>query len=157
MYENPIYGQDRLMPVHPTSEGVLMAEEPMVVAATSPFETILQVREGFSPLFLERLAQKLSITNEVLASLLGTSAVSLSRWANSGKRLDARISETALKIQELYNLAEEVFGSAPDAVRWFKTANFGLANQRPLDLLDTETGRGMVRRQLMAIKHSLGF
>jgi putative toxin-antitoxin system antitoxin component (TIGR02293 family) len=148
---------DLLMPPEREAGTSFMVQEPFTVPVPEPFAVISRIKEGFSTEYLSGILVKLGLTYESLAPLLGTSPVSLSRWAKAGKRLDAQVSEAALKIQELADLANAVLGSLDAAEQWFKMPNFGLGNRRPLDLLDTETGRGIVRRQLLALEHSLGF
>lgn len=56
-----------------------------------------------------------------------------------------------LQRAEIYALATDLFGSEEDAQRWLQNPAFGLGGQRPVDLLDTETGIAPVKEYLIRI------
>jgi putative toxin-antitoxin system antitoxin component (TIGR02293 family) len=61
-------------------------------------------------------------------------------------------SEETLRIQYQFEQAVAVFGSEEEAKRWLTNPAYGLEDQRPIDLLDTEPGAMRVRDYLGAIE-----
>ena len=58
-----------------------------------------------------------------------------------------------LRVGQIFDEAEEVFGSAEEAKTWINSGQRGLGGRKPLELLDTDVGAGTVRDLLSAIKY----
>jgi putative toxin-antitoxin system antitoxin component (TIGR02293 family) len=70
-------------------------------------------------------------------------------------RLTAEQSDRLLRVVRLLALAEETFGSRDKAHSWLRRPTSALADERPLDLLDTEEGTRAVETLLGRIAHGI--
>jgi uncharacterized protein (DUF2384 family) len=88
-----------------------------------------------------RAADRLALTDSLLARILGVSAATVSRMRNEGRALDGgKPFELALLFVRLYRSLDAIVGG-DDAVarQWMVNANTTLA-ARPLDLIVTVIG-----------------
>jgi uncharacterized protein (DUF2384 family) len=88
-----------------------------------------------------RAADRLGLTDALLARILGVSAATVSRMRNEGRALDGgKPFELALLFVRLYRSLDAIVGG-DDAVarQWMVNANTTLA-ARPLDLIVTVVG-----------------
>ena len=58
-----------------------------------------------------------------------------------------------VRVEQILNEAEKVFGSANEAKTWIISPQRGLGFYKPLEMLDTDVGAGHVRDFLSAIKY----
>jgi len=72
--------------------------------------------------------------------------------ASRRTRLTSEETEKTLRAKYLFEQAVGVFGSEEEARRWLTNPAYGLEDQRPIDLLDTEPGAMQVRDYLGAIE-----
>jgi putative toxin-antitoxin system antitoxin component (TIGR02293 family) len=70
-------------------------------------------------------------------------------------RLTPQQSDRLLRVVRLLALAEETFGSDDKAHAWLRRSTGALADERPLDLLDTEEGIRAVEVLLGRIAHGI--
>jgi len=70
-------------------------------------------------------------------------------------RLTAEQSDRLLRVVRLLALAEETFGNRDKAHTWLRRPTSALADERPLDLLDTEEGTRAVETLLGRIAHGI--
>ena len=70
-------------------------------------------------------------------------------------RLTAGQSDRLLRVARILALAEETFANRAKAQAWLRRPTRSLADERPLDLLDTEEGARMVERLLGHIAHGI--
>lgn len=70
-------------------------------------------------------------------------------------RLTAGQSDRLLRVARILALAEETFANRAKAQAWLRRPTRPLADERPLDLLDTEEGARMVERLLGHIAHGI--
>jgi len=70
-------------------------------------------------------------------------------------RLTAEQSDRLLRVVRLLALAEETFGNQDKAHVWLRRPTRALADERPLDLLDTEEGGRSVETLLGRIAHGI--
>jgi putative toxin-antitoxin system antitoxin component (TIGR02293 family) len=102
------------------------------------FELIALTREGLPVQTLTRLADELNVERKEIARIVGISERTLSRRIGSGERL-----------------ARKTFGTADKAVLWLQTPNRVLEGERPLHLLDTDSGAREVDTILGRIEYGL--
>lgn len=101
---------------------------------------------------LARLQERLDLSQEDLARILGVSSRNLSRWL-SGETENPGESH----LQNLL-VIEEIIGEAakslkPDKIAvWFRNPNPVLADLRPLDLLASRSGQARVKSLLAQIR-----
>jgi uncharacterized protein (DUF2384 family) len=88
-----------------------------------------------------RAADRLALTDALLARILGVSAATVSRMRNEGRALESgKPFELAVLFVRLYRSLDAIVGG-DDAVarQWMANANTALS-ARPLDLIVTVTG-----------------
>lgn len=98
---------------------------------------------------------KLGLTNDQLAALLGLSARSVNRLSPPGALLPPVAGDRLYRCARLYALAENVFEDAAAAVEWLKTPQRALDDTVPLDLAATDIGTREVETLLGRIEHSV--
>jgi putative toxin-antitoxin system antitoxin component (TIGR02293 family) len=64
-------------------------------------------------------------------------------------------SDRLIRVARLIAAAEETFGSQTKAATWLRRPTTALANERPLDLLDTDEGARAVEALLGQISHGI--
>ncbi len=70
-------------------------------------------------------------------------------------RLTAGQSDRLLRVARILALTEETFANRAKAQAWLRRPTRPLADERPLDLLDTEEGARVVERLLGHIAHGI--
>jgi putative toxin-antitoxin system antitoxin component (TIGR02293 family) len=119
-------------------------------AATNILERISLIRSGIPARQFDSVAVLVGLSKRELAEKLGLSPRTLSTRKNT---LSPEESEKTLRTHELFNEAKEVFGSQTEAQAWMTSPAYGLNNQKPIDLLDTDLGAQQVKGLLSAIKY----
>ena len=110
-----------------------------------------QIRKGIPSRVYTDVAKRLGLTKTELATKLRISPRTV--LDRNRKRLSAPESEKMLRVGQIFDEAEEVFGSAEEAKTWINSGQRGLGGRKPLELLDTDVGAGTVRDLLSAIKY----
>jgi putative toxin-antitoxin system antitoxin component (TIGR02293 family) len=91
---------------------------------------------------------------EVVTLAIGLSPRTYLRYKSDKKgHLDAEHSSRAWKFAEVLTKATSVFGSKEEAERWLARPATGLDRQRPIDLLETQTGTELVEEFLERIDY----
>ena len=104
---------------------------------------------------LKKIRQRLGITQEEAAYILGTTTTTLSRWVNN------RTAEPDPAHQEKIQNILTILAEADEAIRpegvsdWFKEPHAFLSDLRPLDLLRSPSGATKVRDILGAMRWGL--
>jgi putative toxin-antitoxin system antitoxin component (TIGR02293 family) len=120
------------------------------VARSGAFARINLIRKGIPAQDFESTAEKVGLSKKELAEKLGLSPRTLSSRKDI---LSPEESEKTLRAQELFNEATEVFSSTEEARVWLVSPAYGLNDQKPIDLLDTDLGAQQVRGLLSAIEY----
>jgi putative toxin-antitoxin system antitoxin component (TIGR02293 family) len=110
-------------------------------------------RKGLSVDAAQAIASKLGISVNELSQFVHVSPRTLSR--HKGGILDTNLSDRLMMVGRVFARAVEVFKTEDRATRWLKSRILALGNARPLDLLDTTTGAGMVIAVLGRIEHGV--
>lgn len=121
--------------------------------AHSASNKIAAIRTGFMPEELLAMAEKLQVPHAEIFSIVRLPPSTAARILREDRQLDQAVSERVARIAEIWNASVDLFGSEPDARTWLKAPNFALADDAPLQLLDTELGANEVRKVLAAIAH----
>jgi putative toxin-antitoxin system antitoxin component (TIGR02293 family) len=79
----------------------------------------------------------------------------LQRKRSDGARLSPHESDRLARVARLMVRAEEALGDRDKARRWFSQPNRALGNERPIALLDSDTGALSVERVLGRIEHGV--
>jgi putative toxin-antitoxin system antitoxin component (TIGR02293 family) len=119
------------------------------VVISSAMVQISLIREGAPAETFAQTAKNIGLAQAELAKKLGLSPRTM---ASRRTRLTSEETEKTLRAQYLFEQAVAVFGSEEEARRWLTNPAYGLEDQRPIDLLDTEPGAMQVRDYLGAIE-----
>ena len=113
-------------------------------------DQINAIRHGIQADRFDSAADLVGLPKKVLAQKLGLSP----RTLGSRKEiLSPQESEKTLRTIEIFEQAVEVFGSENAAQDWITSPAYGLENQTPIDLLDTDIGAAQIKGLLSAIKY----
>lgn len=82
-----------------------------------------------------------------------TTVKTIQNYVVQDLKLDAVLSEKLLKSFSLYDLGNEVFGSASAFHQWLNVPAHGLGNQIPFTLMDTITGITLIEDELNRIAY----
>ena len=119
------------------------------VVISSAMVQISLIREGAPAETFAQTAKNIGLAKAELAKKLGLSPRTM---ASRRTRLTSEETEKTLRAKYLFEQAVGVFGSEEEARRWLTNPAYGLEDQRPIDLLDTEPGAMQVRDYLGAIE-----
>ena len=111
------------------------------------------VRKGLPADKINRIAQLLGVERPFLSRILGVSERTIQRKRTHQTHLSPAASDRLSRVERIYTLAADVFGSSPKAAEWLKRPSRALANELPLELLDTDAGAQQVERELRQIQH----
>lgn len=114
----------------------------------SPLEVHDVLREGLPAASLARAVERLALLRErqVFEGVMAMSQRTFQRLKESpGKTLDVEASGRLWQFAETFAQATDVLGSAEAAERWMATPAIGLDQRRPIDLMSTPAGVGLVR------------
>lgn len=123
-------------------------------AARSTAEIARQVRAGLPVSALFALKEKLDLSNEALAPIVGLSLATLNR-RRAGERLNPVHGDRVMRYLRLFDRACEVMGTAGYAREWLKTPQAALGGSTPLDFALTEVGAREVEDLLGRIEHGV--
>lgn len=112
-------------------------------------------REGLPVATLVELSEELAVERKTLARVVGISDRTLSRRLAKRERLTAEESDRTVRLARIYARTLETFGAAQKASSWLQHPNRALGGQRPLDLLDTDSGVREVETILGRIDYGL--
>jgi putative toxin-antitoxin system antitoxin component (TIGR02293 family) len=125
-------------------------------ASVNPVATTLMigaVRKGLPTGKLTQMEQLLAVDRPLLLRILGVSERTIQRKHVLSERLSPAASDRLSRIDRIYTLAVEVFGDGQKAAQWLKRPSRALANELPLNLLDTDAGTQQVERELRQIQY----
>ena len=110
------------------------------------------IRRGLPLASLKYFLRQSKLTRQELAYILQVSTRTLQRYT-SDQMLPSVVSEKLLRLNDLYEQAQEVLGGGPaNITKWLRSDIPALGNQRPLDLLDTYEGLDEVQKLLGRIE-----
>ena len=105
-----------------------------------------------SKVFFE-LSEISGINKNFLAEeIFDVSLKTMQRYQKENQNLNARNSEIALKLLSLFKKGEEVFGTTKSFFAWLNKTAFGLGNQIPINLMNTNTGIDLIEEELLRIE-----
>lgn len=110
------------------------------------------IREGIRPQAMADFMSIAGITQAALARILSVSEPTLRKYNRNGSRPGSRLSDHLLQLFELYDKGIDTFGSLRVFRNWVSCRQLVLG-ARPIDLLDTCTGVGLIRNELLRIDH----
>lgn len=121
----------------------------------APTLTSQEIREGIPFERLQRLAERLALTQETLTRVLGISERTLQRRKETG-RLHPEESDRVERLSRVWRLALRAFDDeADDARAWLTTPKRALDDETPVEHLDTEPGVRAVSEMLIVIDQTI--
>ncbi|KAB7729975.1 DUF2384 domain-containing protein [Rudanella paleaurantiibacter] len=120
-----------------------------------PFMMIARSRQGVPRVEVDQVAELVGLTDKEMAPILNMSERNMHRLKDED-RLARDSSERLLLLTNLLRHALDVFdGDAETVASWLRTPIRELAQQAPIQLLDTTTGFGLVDDVLGRIEHGI--
>jgi putative toxin-antitoxin system antitoxin component (TIGR02293 family) len=113
---------------------------------------VLAALQGIPALLFFNVADQTGYRREQVADVFDTSLKTFQRYEREHRNLNPQDSEKVLKMQALFSLGAEVFGSADAFRRWMDKPAFGLGNQVPFSLLRTSGGIDLILDELTRIE-----
>jgi len=114
------------------------------------------VRNGLPAKVVDHLAKAFGAPADEILALIGLSrATGYRQKARGGAGLRAVHSDRAFRLARVMTLAQSVLEDDQNAREWFREPNRALHGERPMDLLDTETGTEQVVRVLNQLEHGV--
>ena len=113
---------------------------------------VLAALQGIPALLFFNVADQTGYRREQVADVFDTSLKTFQRYEREHRNLSPQDSEKVLKMQVLFSLGAEVFGTADAFRRWMDKPAFGLGNQVPFSLLRTSGGIDLILDELTRIE-----
>jgi len=118
----------------------------------SPLDVNDLIQHGLPGLALRALKQRFQITHKELARALGVSDKTIERCLKQAT-INTTVSDRLYRLARVLELALEVLQGDAQALDWLRSAQFGLAERIPLDLLATDAGAEEVKALLQRIRY----
>lgn len=115
---------------------------------------LARIEEGFDSESVEVLRERLGLSTEQMAELLGISARTLSRRMQAG-RLSPGESNRLYRYARLFGRAVEVLGGEETARQWLTTGQWALGGRVPLEIARYEPGAREIRQLLGRIERGI--
>ncbi len=112
------------------------------------------VNAGLPYASMEVVMAKFGLDREEAASVLRLPQRTLARRKKS-KRFHTDESDRLLRLARIGAQAAEVLGSEEKAAQWLRRPNHALANQAPLEVLDSDIGARQVEDILGRVEHGV--
>lgn len=110
----------------------------------TPAAMMQRIRNGLPAESFVQAAEKLGVSQEILATKLGLVARTLNRKRKARENLSAQESERILRVVRVWNRARTLFRSDDAIAEWLLRPSASLDHAAPLDLLDTDIGTAEV-------------
>ncbi len=133
---------------------VLGGDKTLRDSISSPMDLVAVVRKGAPFGWLSSVADKLGLSLEATAPVVGMAPRTLARRKLSGQ-LDPQESERVLRVAKAIARATAVLGTAEKARAWLKRENRALRNVAPITMMDTDLGAQAVDDVLGRIEHGI--
>ena len=95
------------------------------------------------------------LSDSVWADLMAVSLTQFKRLKKEEKPLPVDVGSHMVMFAVILARAEDIFGDRTSALGWLTSEQMALSGRRPLDLLDTFIGAGLVERTLNQIDHGV--
>jgi len=121
-----------------------------------PIEQSRLIRDGMEAVIVSRIANELlDIPVQSLLASLRLPSSTINRKISQGDRLSASEADRAARTILIYEQAKDVLEDEKLAAAWLMRPNVQLRDERPLDMLDTQTGFDRVRDILMRLEYGV--
>lgn len=98
------------------------------------------------------LSRDYDFTNSMVASILDVTTKTLSRYQESSKPLSIQQADRIRVVESILELGKHVLGTELEVKKWLHEPVLSLENQKPIDLIVTESGRRRVENVLLQIE-----
>lgn len=133
-----------------------MIPQPSPHKPLTALQLIDRSRQGLVGTEAERVAGMLGVSDKEMARLLNQSVATFHRQTKAGaSRLDAATSERLLLLARLATYGADVFQDQGKFTRWLRRPLRLLADQTPLDLIDSGTGIQLIEDILGRIEYGV--
>ncbi len=121
-----------------------------------PIEQSHIIRDGMEAIIVQRIAKEwLHVPVQSLLASLRLPSSTISRKIMQGERLNASEADRAARTLLIYAHARDVLEDDQLAAEWLKHPHIELRGERPIDMLDTQSGYDRVRDILMRIEYGI--
>jgi putative toxin-antitoxin system antitoxin component (TIGR02293 family) len=114
-----------------------------------------RVRTEVTYVSLEKLRQRLALSRERFASVIGVSDRTLSRHGSRARRVGPAVAERSFRVARIQALAEYVLEDAQAGQEWLDHPQPGLGGRIPREVLASEFGAREVEDLLNRIEHGV--
>ena len=119
----------------------------------NPFQLTDTAEKGVSVSLFEPLVQQSGYSKAAIADFIRIDVRTISNYKNKNKHLTKTDAEHLLKLSDLFEKGNEVFGSTEEFVRWLGKLAYGLDNRTPEKLLRYISGIELIARELIRIEY----
>lgn len=109
------------------------------------------IRSGFNAHMLKSASGYLGVPEKRILDVVHIPTATAHRLQKNDQNVDPGATERLYRMGIVTRMAIDVFEEPELAKEWLRRPNRSLANEAPLDLLDTEPGAASVRQVLNAI------
>lgn len=135
--------------------GLLGISEPdSLLDAHTDFDLVSLIRKGFNKGALDAMMAHMDITATDMARIMHTSDRTMRRYTKDTV-LNPEQSERLLELARLFAHGLDAFGSRDRLRRWMNGPVQSLGGQKPIDLLDTSVGIGLVNDVIGRIEYGI--
>jgi putative toxin-antitoxin system antitoxin component (TIGR02293 family) len=101
---------------------------------------------------IKALSINYNFANSVVAEILDVSAKTLTRYQDNAKSLSAQQRDRIKIVESILAMGKRVLGSEEEVKNWLYRPVHSIENQRPIDLIVSESGRRRVESVLLQIE-----
>ena len=101
---------------------------------------------------IKALSVNYNFANSVVAEILDVSTKTLNRYQENSKALSAQQRDRIKIVESILAIGKRVLGSEVEVKHWLYRPVHSMENQRPIDLIVSESGRRRVENVLLQIE-----
>jgi len=101
---------------------------------------------------LKRLALEYDFTAKEVAEILDVTSKTLSRYQENAQPVSEQQADRINVVETILDLGKRVLGSEQEVKRWLHRPVHSLENQRPINLIVSESGRRRVENVLLQVE-----
>jgi putative toxin-antitoxin system antitoxin component (TIGR02293 family) len=121
----------------------------------TPTDLVRITRKGLPAETVRDVARELRLDRKLVAKVVGIPTRTLSRRLTERSRLSPAESDRLVRFARVIARAKDTFDDLAAAAQWLQTSNRSLNGQKPIDLLDTDTGVQQVETVLGRIAYGV--
>jgi len=122
----------------------------------SAFEAHTAIENGLPSAMLRNFREQVKeLSDATWADVMTISLSQFKRWKTSEKKLPVDVGSQMVLFAMVLFRAEDVFGGRAAALNWLNHEQMALSGRRPIDMLDTHIGAGIVDRVLTQIDYGV--